>query len=234
MLAEASDQDILRQRGQVADRHDAIVGQRPARAGADAPQPLDGERRQEARSSPSGTTTRPSGLRRSEAILATSRLLATPTEIVSPTSSWTARLMPRAASSPTPSSASVPVRSRNASSIESGSTSGEKRSRMAITCFVAAEYFWPLTGTKIASGHSAPAVRSGIAERMPNLRASYEAVLTTPRSFGPAAADDDRLAAQLRVVALLDGREERVQVDVQDGRRDGSPRVDDAPDARDR
>ena len=79
----------------------------------------------------------------------------------------------------------------------------------------------PLTGTKIASGQSAPAVRSGIAERMPNLRASYEAVLTTPRSFGPAAADDDGLATQLGVVALLDGGEERVQIDVQDGHATG-------------
>ena len=32
----------------------------------------------------------------------------------------------------------------------------------------------------------------------------------------PAAADDDRLAAQRRVVALLDRGEERVEVDVQD------------------
>ena len=33
---------------------------------------------------------------------------------------------------------------------------------------------------------------------------------------GSAAADDDRASAQLRPVALLDGREERVEVDVED------------------
>ena len=54
-----------------------------------------------------------------------------------------------------------------------------------MTCLLAAAYLRPLTGTKIACGQSAPAVRSGMAERMPNTRASYEAVLTTPRSFGP-------------------------------------------------
>jgi hypothetical protein len=36
---------------------------------------------------------------------------------------------------------------------------------------------------------------------------------------GSAAADDHRLAAELRSIALLDGREERVQIDVEDGSR---------------
>ena len=51
-----------------------------------------------AASSPAGTTTSPSGLRRSEAILATSLVVATPTEAVSPTSSRTRVLDPSARS----------------------------------------------------------------------------------------------------------------------------------------
>jgi hypothetical protein len=34
---------------------------------------------------------------------------------------------------------------------------------------------------------------------------------------GPAPTDDDRLAEELRAIALLDRREERVEIDVQDG-----------------
>ncbi len=45
-----------------------------------------------AASSPGGTTTSPSGLRRSDPIFATSFVAATPTEAVSPTSSWTVAL----------------------------------------------------------------------------------------------------------------------------------------------
>src|SRR4030088_3565365 len=41
---------------------------------------------------------------------------------------------------------------------------------------------WP--STKMACGHCLAAVRSGMAECTPNLRASYDAAETTPRSFG--------------------------------------------------
>ena len=54
--------------------------------------------------SPGGTTTSPSGLRRSDAILATSWVGATPTEIVSASSSRTAALICRAIASPSPNS----------------------------------------------------------------------------------------------------------------------------------
>ena len=77
-----------------------------------------------AASSPGGTTTSPSGLRRSEAILATSLVVATPTEAVSPTSSRTRSLIERAMAGPSPNSSNEPVTSRNASSMEMGSTSG--------------------------------------------------------------------------------------------------------------
>ncbi len=90
---------------------------------------------------------------------------------------------------------------------------------------------WRLTALYLATvdghehglaGTARPAVRSGIAERTPKRRASYEAALTDTTIVRPAAADDDRLAAQLGPVALLDRGEERVEVDVQDGRRGGA------------
>ncbi len=84
-------------------------------------------------SSPGATTTSPSGLRRSEAIFATSLVVATPTEAVSPTSSRTAVLMLPAIVGPSPNSGRDPVTSRNASSIEIGSTSGVNDRRIDIT-----------------------------------------------------------------------------------------------------
>src|SRR5205814_8345574 len=60
-----------------------------------------------------------------------------------------------------------------------------RRSSDLMTWPLTFEYFRPSTGTKTACGQSAAAVRSGMAERTPNLRASYEAALTTPRSLGP-------------------------------------------------
>ena len=77
-----------------------------------------------AASSPGGTTTSPSGFSRSDAIFATSLVVATPTEIVSWISSRTASLIARAIVGPSPNSSREPVTSRNASSIEIGSTSG--------------------------------------------------------------------------------------------------------------
>ena len=91
-----------------------------------------------ATSSPAGTTTSPSGLRRSEAILATSLVPATPTEAVSPTSARTSSLIRRAMAGPSPNSAAEPVTSRNASSIEIGSTCGVKRRRIDMTSRLAA------------------------------------------------------------------------------------------------
>ena len=67
----------------------------------------------------------------------------------------------------------------------------------------------------MACGARRSASAIGIAERTPNGRTSYEAASTTPRRDAPA--DDDGLAAQRGVVALLDGRVEGVHVDVEDG-----------------
>ena len=85
-----------------------------------------------AASVPGGTTTRPSGLRMSEATLATSFEVATPTEAVSAVSSRIACFSLRAIVSPEPSARALPVTSRNASSIETGSTRSVKRPRIAM------------------------------------------------------------------------------------------------------
>ena len=67
---------------------------------------------------------------------------------------------------------------------------------------------------KIACGHSRRACAAGEAEPTPNLRASYEAVVTTAR--GPVPGDDDRLADQLRPAQQLDRDVEGVAVEVGD------------------
>ncbi len=92
-----------------------------------------------AASPPGGTTTSPSGLRRSDAIFATSFVVETPTDAVSSSSSWIASLIRRAIVAPSPNRARLAVTSRNASSMEIGSTSGVKRRRIAMTSRLA---FW--------------------------------------------------------------------------------------------
>ena len=62
-------------------------------------------------------------------------------------------------------------------------------------------------------GGTAAAPAMGIAECTPKGRASYDAAVTTPRRDGPPTRTG--LPAQRRVVVLLDGRVERVHVDVQ-------------------
>ena len=55
-----------------------------------------------------------------------------------------------------------------------------------------------------------------MAERTPNGRTSYDAAATTPRGAGPPTIRGCPRSAEL---ALLDRREERVHVDVEDGAR---------------
>ena len=83
---------------------------------------------------PGATSTKPPGLRRSEATLAHNLLLATPTLTTSPASSSTRDLIWRAIASPSPKAAALPVTSRNASSRLIGSTSGVYDLKMPITC----------------------------------------------------------------------------------------------------
>ena len=96
-----------------------------------------------------------------------------------------------------------------------------------MTCLLAALYFAPSTGRKMPCGQSRAGRPQG------HRRADAEDPRLVGRGaddaaiVGPAAADDDRLAAQLGPVALLDGREERVEIDVEDRpeRRDRHPPI---------
>ena len=87
-------------------------------------------------------------MRRSDAILATSFVPATPTEAVSSSSERMASLMARAMVCAVPKSASEPATSRKASSMETGSTRGVKRRRMAMAMSCCqARYAPPAAGT---------------------------------------------------------------------------------------
>ncbi len=80
-----------------------------------------------------GTTSRPSGLHRAEAILATNLLGATPTEQVMPCCCQTSARIRAAMAAGGPSRRSAPETSRKASSRASGSTSGVTVPKMAMT-----------------------------------------------------------------------------------------------------
>ena len=135
---------------------------------------------------PGGTTTSPSGFRRSEATFATNLLAATPTDAVRARLEAMRALIVAATVGPSPESRSVPVTSRKASSMDTGSSSGVNSARMAMTCRETAAYLSMSTGTNAPSGHRRAARPIGIAECTPNRRASYEAAETTPRPRGSA------------------------------------------------
>ena len=125
-----------------------------------------------AASCPGGTTTRPSGLRMSEAILATSLEVAMPTEAVSASSPWMVCLMARAMASPVPSARRLPVTSMKASSMEMGSTRSLKRPRISRTSRETVAYFAMSGGTYAPCGQRRQASEMGMAEATPKPRAS--------------------------------------------------------------
>ena len=89
-------------------------------------------------SSPSGgTTSRPSGFATPLATLARNFVLATPIVIGRPTRSSTVRRSRTAISTGSPAIRRMPLTSRNASSIDSPSTSGEVSSNTAKTARLA-------------------------------------------------------------------------------------------------
>ena len=107
----------------------------------------------------------------------------------------------------------MPRTSRNASSIEIPSTSGVVSSKTAKSALLAAVYSDMRGGTTIASGQSRRACLPA------HRRADAVRLRLVARGQNDTAADDHRLPAQARVVPLLDRREERVRVGVQDRRR---------------
>ena len=125
-----------------------------------------------AASVPGGTTTRPSGLRMSEATFATSFEVATPTEAVRWVSLRTASFSRAATVSPSPNARRLPVTSRNASSIETGSTQSLKRPRTSITWRETAAYLSMSGWRYTPCGHRFQAWEIGIALDTPKARAS--------------------------------------------------------------
>ena len=111
-------------------------------------------------------------MQRAEAIFATNLTGATPTEQVMDCCSRTCRLISSAMALGEPSLRLAPDTSRNASSSESGSTSGVTARKMAMTSLDTAPYSRCRGGRKTACGHSRRARPTGMALRTPKARAS--------------------------------------------------------------
>ena len=107
-----------------------------------------------ASSAPGSTHRSPFGFATALATFARNFVRATPTVIGSPTSSSTRRCSRAAISDGEPASRSSPRTSRNASSIESPSTSGVVSSKTSNTALLASEYAVIRAGTTIACGQS--------------------------------------------------------------------------------
>ena len=104
---------------------------------------------------------------RVDASLAMNFVGATPTEHGSRCSSRTRRRMSSAIPAGRPSNRCAPDTSRNASSRDSGSTSGVTSRKIRMTARDAAVYSLNSGGRKIASGQSRRARAPGIALRTP-------------------------------------------------------------------
>jgi hypothetical protein len=142
------------------------------------------KRRMNAASPPGGTTNTPApsttpsvpgfGFATSTAIFATSFDVPAPIETPKPVSSTTAWRMRRAvASSDSPrKTASVPVRSRYASSTLAGSNTGAKRASTAKISRLLRATTSRGTGTTMASGQRRTASAVGMPARTPKARAS--------------------------------------------------------------
>ena len=110
-----------------------------------------------------------------------------------------------------PCSRSVPARSMKASSIEIGSTCGVSSSISARTWRLTRAYFSMLGGTTVACGQSFQRLE----HRHRRAHAEGARDVAGGRDHAAlAAADDQRLVGQGRVVALLDGGVEGVAIDV--------------------
>ncbi len=103
-----------------------------------------------------------------------------------------------------------------ASSIDTGSTSGVSFDIRPRTSRPTRAYFSMSGRTTVACGQRRRASNIGIAERHAE-RARH--VAGGEHDAALAAADDDRLVGERRVVPLLDGGVERVAVHVRDGER---------------
>ena len=113
-------------------------------------------------------TEKPRGLARSEAIFARNLLGASPIDTVMPTSASTRRANRASVRAGLPWwTRSVPVRSRKASSMETGSTAGVSSSISSRTARPATLYFSMSGLITTASGQAFKALNIGIADRTP-------------------------------------------------------------------
>ena len=147
-----------------------------------------------------GTTSRPSGLATALATLARNLVRATPTVIGRPTRSRTSRRSATAISVGVPETLRRPPTSRNASSIDSPSTSGVVSSNTANTALLASEYA-DMRGRprSLAGTAGGPARRpSPSARRTPSPRSWPRGRPPTRRSRAGREAEDRRAARPTR------------------------------------
>ncbi len=114
-----------------------------------------------------GMTSSPSGLQCTEASLARNLFTAMPTEQVMPCCSATLARISAPMAAGGPSRRKAPDTSRNASSSDSGSTSGVIVRKMPMTSFDTAPYTPCRGGMMTACGHRFRARAMGMAERTP-------------------------------------------------------------------
>jgi hypothetical protein len=114
----------------------------------------------------------PSGFAAAEASFARNLFGATPTEHTSSSSSRTRARISSPILAGSPKSEVAPPTSRNASSRDRGSTSGVNESMISRSRTLAARYAGKSGGTNTACGASRFARAAGIAEEIPNRRAS--------------------------------------------------------------
>ena len=171
-----------------------------------------------ASSVPGSTTSRPSGFARSLASLARSFVVATPTDAVSPVSArMRAAQELRAISGPVPSeppcTGHVEERLVERDRLDERRDVAQDRHHLRARLRVRVE--------ARREEHRVRARPPGPGHRHRGMDAERPRLVARRRDDAPVAepADDDRPAAQRWIVELLDRREERVEVEVQDRRR---------------
>ena len=162
-------------------------------------------------------TEKPCGLSRSEAILARNLLCESPMEPVMPSSSRIRRTSRASITAGgAPCSRAVPVRSRKASSSDSGSTAGV---RSSIIARIARDDLGIDLHARLHD-HRVGAELQRLEHRHGRAHAADARDVAGGRDHAaPPAADDDRLALELGIVALLDGGIEGIAIHVRDGQR---------------
>ena len=185
----------------------------------DAPQRSTGSGCRNSSSPSGGTSSRPSGFATSLATLARNFVRATPTVIGSPTCSQHRRAQP---------AGDLDRRARDAAQpadVEEGLVDREpldERRRV----LEHREHRLARVEVRVDPRRDDHGVRAQPPRLPPAHRAAHaERLGLVARGEDDAAADDHRAAAQRRVVALLDGRVERVEVGVEDVRVRGHERM---------